>query len=45
LIVAEIELSDEDEEFEKPVWLTKEVTDDQRYLNSNLAIHSFKNWN
>jgi adenylate cyclase len=44
LIVAEIELNHEDEKFEKPAWVTNEVTDDVRYANSNLAVHPFKNW-
>jgi CYTH domain-containing protein len=44
LIVAEIELESEDEEFEKPYWVTNEVTDDGRYTNAALAKHPFKNW-
>lgn len=36
LIIAEIELSDEDEEFGKPEWLGEEVTGDASYYNSNL---------
>jgi len=44
LIVAEIELNHEDEKFEKPAWVTQEVTDDGRYTNSNLAVRPFKNW-
>jgi adenylate cyclase len=44
LIVAEIELESEDESFEKPDWVTTEVTDDGRYTNAALAKHSFKSW-
>ena len=44
LIVAEIELDDENEVFEKPPWLGEEVTDDYRYLNSNLAVNPFNKW-
>jgi CYTH domain-containing protein len=44
LIIAEIELDREDEEFEKPDWVTLEVTDDNRYLNSNLATCPYKSW-
>jgi adenylate cyclase len=44
LIVAEIELESEDEKFEKPDWVTKEVTDDGRYTNSSLSINPYKNW-
>ena len=36
LIIAEIELNSEDEEFEKPHWLGKEVTGDVNYYNSKL---------
>ena len=44
LIVAEIELKAEDEKFEKPTWLGKEVSDDKRYTNSNLAKTPFRTW-
>lgn len=44
LTVAEIELSDENEAFEKPSWLGKEVTGDQRYYNSQLSNNPFKAW-
>jgi adenylate cyclase len=44
LIVAEIELNGEDEAFEKPDWVTAEVTDDDRYTNSSLATHPYKDW-
>ncbi len=44
LIVAEIELSDEDETFERPQWLDKEVSDDPRYFNSNLSKSPFGYW-
>lgn len=37
LILAEIELSHEDELFALPDWVAQEVTDDDRYLNANLA--------
>ena len=36
LIIAEIELASEDEQFEKPDWLGEEVTGDPRYYNANL---------
>jgi len=36
LIIAEIELSSESEEFEKPEWLGREVTGDPQYYNANL---------
>ena len=44
LIVAEIELQSEEEAFEKPSWLGKEVTNDERYYNAYLSKHPFKNW-
>lgn len=44
LILAEIELDDENETIEKPDWLGKEVTDDPRYYNSMLMKNPYKNW-
>jgi len=44
LIVAEIELNSETENFEKPGWVSKEVTDDGRYTNASLSIYPFKEW-
>jgi adenylate cyclase len=44
LVVAEIELSAEDEIFEHPVWLGEEVTDDSRYYNVCLAQAPYNTW-
>ena len=44
LIVAEIELESEYQEFTKPDWIGDEVTSDPRYFNSNLNAHPYKNW-
>lgn len=44
LTVAEIELESENETFEKPNWLGKEVTGDTRYYNSQLSKNPYKNW-
>jgi len=44
LVVAEIELSSEDEAFEKPAWVGDEVTDDPRYFNSNLVANPYGTW-
>ena len=44
LIIAEIELNDENEYFEKPLWLGKEVTGDERYYNAFLSQKPFKSW-
>lgn len=44
LVVAEIELDDEKTAFENPDWVGEEVTNDPRYLNSNLVERPFKEW-
>lgn len=44
LIVAEIELSREDQPFEMPPWAGREVTDDPRYLNTSLSKHPYRQW-
>lgn len=44
LIMAEIELASEDEPFERPAWLGKEVTGDRRYYNSMLTKHPYSAW-
>lgn len=44
LVVAEIELTSENESFEKPDWLGKEVTGKIKYYNSNLSNHPYKEW-
>jgi adenylate cyclase len=44
LIVAEIELSSEDETFTIPDWIAEEVTGECKYYNSNLSTHPFKHW-
>jgi adenylate cyclase len=44
LIIAEIELTSEDDYFAKPQWLGEEVSGDSRYYNSNLATHPYVNW-
>tara|TARA_B100000787_G_C16125375_1_gene264722 strand:+ start:62 stop:535 length:474 start_codon:yes stop_codon:yes gene_type:complete len=44
LIVAEIELDSENEKFEKPSWLAKEVTGESKYYNSSISKLPFKDW-
>ena len=44
LVMAEVELSAEDEAFEKPEWLGQEVTGDSRYYNSSLRKHPYIQW-
>ena len=44
LVIAEVELKDENENFEKPEWLGEEVTGDKKYYNSMLMKNPYKNW-
>jgi adenylate cyclase len=44
LVVAEVELADEHQAFDKPGWVGIEVTHDPRYFNSNLAAHPYCSW-
>lgn len=44
LVIAEIELSNEMETFEKPSWLGNEVTGDIRYYNSQLSKQPYIAW-
>jgi CYTH domain-containing protein len=44
LILAEVELNSEEEHFEKPDWLGKEVTGEINYYNSQLSKNPFKTW-
>jgi CYTH domain-containing protein len=44
LVVAEIELKHEDEPFEKPYWLGKEVTGQTKYYNSQLSKTPYTTW-
>ncbi|HEY9189855.1 MAG TPA: CYTH domain-containing protein [Sulfurovum sp.] len=44
LIVAEIELQSEEEDFSLPEWVSKEVTEDVRYFNANLIKHPYADW-
>ena len=44
LIVAEVELPDENAPFERPDWLGEEVTGDSRYYNAALSVNPFKTW-
>lgn len=44
LILAEIELTAEDEAFARPEWVTQEVTHDKRYYNSQLSVNPYRNW-
>ena len=44
LIIAEIELPEENTLYNKPSWLGKEVTGTIKYYNSMLAKNPFNNW-
>jgi adenylate cyclase len=44
LIVAEIELTDLDQEFPRPAWLGREVSDEIRFYNSELAAYPYRDW-
>ena len=45
LIIAEVELKNEDEAYTKPLWLGEEVTGRKKYYNSKLSKNPFKDWN
>ena len=44
LTLAELELESEDQPFEKPPWVGKEVTEDPRYYNASLVKNPYRNW-
>ncbi len=44
LVVAEVELSAEDQHIELPGWVGAEVSGDARYYNANLAQHPYSQW-
>jgi adenylate cyclase len=44
LVVAEVELGAEDEDFSRPEWLGPEVSHDPRYANSRLAQVPYRTW-
>lgn len=44
LTVAEVELTSEDEAFEKPAFIGQEVTGDRRYYNSQLRVNPYCRW-
>ena len=45
LILAEAELTSEDQEIELPDWIGKEVTGDPKYYNVNLVKNPYSKWN
>lgn len=44
LVVAEVELTEENQQIELPSWIGEEVSGDTRYFNSNLIKHPFTQW-
>jgi adenylate cyclase len=44
LVVAEIELDDERQEFPRPTWIGAEVTHLERYYNVKLVQHPYSEW-
>ncbi len=44
LIIAELELESENQEYAKPDWLGAEVTGDKRYYNSYLSGRPYSGW-
>jgi len=44
LVMAEVELASEDEDFQMPDWAGEEVSGDTRYYNVNLASNPYKSW-
>lgn len=44
LVMAEVELSSEEEAFEKPDFIGKEVTGDKRFYNSYMIANPFRLW-
>lgn len=44
LVVAELELEHADDAFELPPWAGREVSEDPRYYNANLARRPFGTW-
>ena len=44
LVVAEIELENEDERFDLPAWAGEDVSHDTRYYNVCLVKHPYKDW-
>ncbi len=44
LVMAEVELSSEDEPYEKPHFIGREVTGDRRFYNSHLRQYPFSIW-
>ncbi|WP_372474643.1 CYTH domain-containing protein [Capnocytophaga sp. ARDL2] len=44
LMIAEIELESENEQFDLPDWVDNEITLDNRFFNAYLSNHPYKTW-
>lgn len=44
LVMAEVELSSEDEACQKPDFIGREVTGDRRFYNSHMRVHPYSEW-
>ncbi|MDO4769579.1 MAG: CYTH domain-containing protein [Brachymonas sp.] len=44
LVVAEVELKDEQQALDLPSWVGEEVSSDPRYFNNNLVAHPYTTW-
>lgn len=44
LVIAEVELDNENQQIELPDWIGEEVTEDEKYYNVNLIKKPYKSW-
>ena len=44
LVIAELELTAEDQHFSRPAWLGPEVSGEERYYNFRLSQHPYRLW-
>lgn len=44
LVLAEVEVHDEAQAFDKPPWAVREVSGDPRYFNANLVRRPYRTW-
>lgn len=44
LVIAEVELEDAGQSFDRPPWLGQEVSHDPHYFNSSLSRHPYTKW-
>ena len=44
LVIAEIELDNENEHIDLPDWIDREISTEKKYFNFNLSKEPFLNW-